>query len=63
MRVKKAYEKFGSRSFVPSGISNTNGVGEGDVLFLYNLLFIIKLSLYVQTLYSLYGSSEYYAYQ
>lgn len=33
MRVKKAYEKFGSRSFVPSGISNTNGVGEGDVLF------------------------------
>mgnify|MGYP001332928143 CR=1 FL=1 len=34
MRVKKAYEKFGSRSFVPSAISNTNGVGEGDVLFL-----------------------------
>ena len=33
MRVKKAYETFGSRSFVPSGISDTNGVGEGDVLF------------------------------
>ena len=33
MRVKKAYEKFGSRSFVPSAIPATNGVGEGDVLF------------------------------
>lgn len=33
MRVKKAYEKFGSRSFVPDAIPNTNGVGEGDILF------------------------------
>jgi hypothetical protein len=33
MRVKKAYEKFGSRSFVPSSITASNGVGEGDVLF------------------------------
>ena len=33
MRVKKAYEKFGSRSFVPDAIPSTTGVGEGDVLF------------------------------
>tara|TARA_B110000444_G_scaffold260903_1_gene309859 strand:- start:4050 stop:4511 length:462 start_codon:yes stop_codon:yes gene_type:complete len=29
----KPYEKFGSRSFVPSGVANANGSGEGDILF------------------------------
>lgn len=33
MRVKKAYEKFGSRGFNPDGITSSNGVGEGDILF------------------------------